>query len=556
MKEKIKEFYNKDICKYMILLVVTIILCIPMFSNKLNIYYDDGIQHIARAIGTEMSMKDGTLFGNIINNFSNSFGYSWNLFYGSLTTFGIIVFRCLTGSYIYGYKIFMGLTLFLSGITMYMLVNKITEKSDVALLAGIFYLSFPYHLTDLYTRNAVGEFVAFIFIPLVFLGLYNLFKTKDKYYYLPLGAIGLILTHNLTTVIVAFFALIYVLVNIKYLKEHYVQKGLVISLVFILVCTAFFIVPMLETKLSTEYAVYSDGIMATKESFIARGLELKQLFVTKDGEYSFEIGIHIIIMLAFSKMVLKVIKDDKNRKEYMFSLVLGLISIFMTTKYFPWKLFPESVSIVQFPWRFMQIGMFFLCIVSAINMSVVIKRFGFVDIVVMTVIALLLSFAVVLIPMNEEPIGTYAYESLGNMSGKEYECVAGLGKEEYLSLKSYNNKFYVASRVKGIAVLEGTAQVKEELKMGDKYVGELTITSDAAKIELPYIYYPGYEVRADGVIIDNVFETENGMLGFIIEKDENVKIEAEYIGTIKTKISLFISIIGMLSFGIYIYKKR
>ena len=556
MKEKIKEFYNKDICKYLILLLVTIILCVPMFSSKLNIYYDDGIQHISRAMGTEESIKNGTLMGNVINTFASSFGYSWNLFYGPLSTFGIIISKGIVGSYIVGYKLFMGICLFLSGLTMYKLINKITEKQDVALLAGIFYLSFPYHLTDLYTRNAVGEFVAFIFIPLVFLGLYNLFKTKDKYYYLPLGAIGLILTHNLTTAIVAVFAFIYVVINYKYLKEHYVQKGLLVSLLFIILCSAFFVAPMLETKMATDYAVYEDGIMANKESFISRGLELKQLFVTKEGDYSFEVGIHIIIMLAFSKMVLKALKDDKNKKEYIFCLVAGLISIFMTTKYFPWKILPEFVSIVQFPWRYMQIGMFFLSIVAAINMSVVIKKFGFVDIVVMTVIALLLCFAVILIPMNEEPVGVWDYDSLGIMSGKEYECVAGLGKDEYLSMKSYNNKFYVASRVKGIAVLEGTAEAAEELKLGDKYICELTVKTDAAKIELPYIYYPGYEVRADGVIINNLFETENGMLGCIIEQDEKVKIEVEYIGTTCVKASLLVSLISMIGFGVYIYKKR
>ena len=551
MKEKIKEFYNKDICKYIILLIVTLILCVPMLSDKLNIYYDDGIQHIARAMGTEESIKNGTFMGNVINTFASSFGYSWNLFYGALSTFGIILCKGLTSSYIVGYKLFMGICLFLSGLTMYMLINKVTEKQDVALLAGILYLSFPYHLTDLYTRNAVGEFVAFIFIPLVFLGLYNLFKTKDKYYYLPLGAIGLILTHNLTTLIVAVYAFVYVIINFKYLKEHYVQKGLLISLLFILLCTAFFVVPMLETKMATDYAVYEDGIMASKESFVARVLEFKQLFVTKEEEYSFEVGIHIIIMLAFSKMVLKALKDDKNKKEYIFCLVVGLISIFMTTKYFPWKILPEFVSIVQFPWRYMQIGMFFLSIVAAINMSVVIKRFGFVDIV-----ALVLGFAVVLIPMNEETVGLWEYESLGIMSGKEYECVAGLGKDEYLSMKSYNNKFYVASRVKGILVLDGTAEAAEELKLGDKYICELTVKSDAAKIELPYIYYPGYEVRADGVIINNTFETENGMLGCVIEQDEKVKIEVEYIGTKATKISLLVSLVSMIGFGIYIYKKR
>ena len=57
-------------------------------------------------------------------------------------------------------------------------------------------------------------------------------------------------------------------------------------------------------------------------------------------------------------------------------------------------------------------------------------------------------------------------------------------------------------------------------------------------------------------IINNLFETENGMLGCIIEQDEKVKIEVEYIGTACVKASLLVSLISMIGFGVYIYKKR
>lgn len=554
MKEKIKKFYGTNSCKYLIILLVTIILCIPMFGNKLNIYYDDGIQHLARAEGTYLSLKEGTLLGNIIHSFSNSFGYSWNLFYGMVTSFGIILFKTLTGSYVVGYKLFMALMLFLSGAFMYKLVNSTTNKQDISLLAAIFYLSFPYHLTDLYTRNAVGEFAAFVFIPLVFLGLYNLLNNKEKYYYLPIGAIGLILTHNLTAVITAIYAFIYFLINIKKVKEKSVQKGLLISILFILVCTLFYVAPLLETKLAADYAVYSDGMMATKESFIARALELKQLFVTKEGQYSFEIGIHIIVMLGFSGLAYKNISKEK-RKDYLFLLISGLISIFMTTKYFPWKIFPEGIAMVQFPWRFMQIGMFFLSIVAAINAGMIIKRFCFKDVFVMSSVAVLLAFAVVLIPVEENKFEEWSYESFGNMTGKEIECIAGLGKEEYLPMKAYDNKFYIASREKGAKALKGNIVVKNELKVEGRYVAEMSITGEAAEIELPYIYYPGYEVRVDGMIVKEVFETENGMLGFAFEQDDHIKVEVEYIGTNLMKITLFVSIIGFISLFIYVFRK-
>ena len=47
-----------------------------MFSKNLNVYFDDGIQHIARAYGTITSIKEQGLFPNIISRFTNGFGYS------------------------------------------------------------------------------------------------------------------------------------------------------------------------------------------------------------------------------------------------------------------------------------------------------------------------------------------------------------------------------------------------------------------------------------------------------------------------------------------------
>ena len=227
----------------------------------------------------------------------------------------------------------------------------------------------------------------------------------------------------------------------------------------------------------------------------------------------------------------------------------------MTTKYFPWKIFPEGIAMVQFPWRFMQIGMFFLSIVAAINAGMIIKRFCFKDVFVMSSVAVLLAFAVVLIPVEENKFEEWSYDSFGNMTGKEIECIAGLGKEEYLPMKAYDNKFYIASREKGAKALKGNIVVKNELKVEGRYVAEMSITGEAAEIELPYIYYPGYEVRVDGMIVKEVFETENGMLGFAFEQDDHIKVEVEYIGTNLMKITLFVSIIGFISLFIYVFRK-
>lgn len=187
MKNKILE--NKEFLVILFLILVGIIIGIPLLSSKLNVYYDDGIQHIARAYGTYNSFKDNILFPNIISSFANNFGYSWNLFYGPLSSYGVILISLICRNFVIAYKIFVYVCLILSGYFMYKFVNAIISNKNIAILAGILYMTFPYHLTDLYTRNALGEFVSFVFIPIVFWGLYNLFYTDKKSYHLIIGAV-------------------------------------------------------------------------------------------------------------------------------------------------------------------------------------------------------------------------------------------------------------------------------------------------------------------------------------------------------------------------------
>ena len=86
MKEKI--IAKRKLINILVIIFVGLFICVPMLGN-LDVYKDDGIQHIARAYGTKESFKN-TLFPNIITSFTNGFGYSWNLFYGPLTPYAIL----------------------------------------------------------------------------------------------------------------------------------------------------------------------------------------------------------------------------------------------------------------------------------------------------------------------------------------------------------------------------------------------------------------------------------------------------------------------------------
>lgn len=545
MKDKVKNI--------LVLLIVALIMCIPMLKDNLDIYYDDGIQHIARAFGSFEAMSKGVTFGNIIPNFSNGFGYSWNLFYGAFTTVGIIIFKMITGSYIIGYKLFAFVCLLLSGIFMYKFVKDVSDNTNVGLLAGALYMMAPYHLTDLYVRNAIAEFASFMFIPLVFLGLYNIVQKEGKSWYLSLGAIGLIFTHNISTLYTAILGLIYLLVHIKALKDKETWKLLGINVLFIIMITLCLTLPMLEARFSADYRVYEDEAMATKESVLEQRLPIKRIFVTGAGDsFAFELGPYIIIMLAFSYMTIRIMKPE-FRKDYLFFLIAGLVTLLMSTKLFPWQFMPKFLYIIQFPWRCMEFASFFLSIVCAINMGAVIKNYKFKDAIIIIVIATVYVMALHGFVRYTDEVSPIEDWYIGQVSGMNNECIAGMGRAEYLPTKAFENRFYVATREDKIYALKGKAVVEQEQKDGLTMSAKIETFGEDVELELPYIYYPGYEVRADGEIL-KTYETENGFLGCDLPSGDTLTLEVAYRGTDNSKVATIISVLGTLLLIIYIWK--
>lgn len=369
---------------------------------------------------------------------------------------------------------------------------------------------------------------------------------------------GLILTHNLSTLIVALFALIYVVFNFEKLKNKKILNQLLINSMFVILITSFYWIPLLETKFSADYQVYEQGMMSTSEQTASHGLGIKQLFVTlNDGSYVFELGPHILIMLALSIMAFRLLKPE-FKQQYGLFLVCGLITLWMSTKYFPWKILPEELSVIQFPWRMLMMSAFFLSTVCSINMYAIIKKFSFKDVVVISSISIMyiLAFYNILIFKTEEPVIDVGNYDLGKFSGREYEVVAGCGKGEYLPVNAYKNRFYIASREEVIYVLDGKAIIENEVKNQTKYTAEIrTGDAEITLFELPYIYYPRYEVRLDGMIVET-YETENGFLGFVMGKEDEADLEVRYTGTKAMKISMFISVASVIGFIVYISKTK
>lgn len=556
--QKLKELLkNEKYYSVIFILIASIFVCLPLMSKNIDMTYDDGIQHIARLMGTYQSVQEGQT--NIMSNFCNSFVYSWNIFYSPLTAFLPLIFKILGLSFTVCIKLFMFLVVFLSGYFMYLFTKKITKNNNMAIIAGILYIFAPYRLTDMYIRNALPELTSFVFLPLVLLGIYNIFSEEEnKKYVLAIGAIGLILTHTVITMYMAIIALIYVLINIKKLKDKNILKVLIINILLILVITSFFWAPLLEHKLSANYEVFKPGRMERTEVLISYKLDFYRLFFTKTNDYMFyNIGLITLIGLLLTPVALKKVKNETYYKLYIFMLVTGIVLAIMTLKIFPFEHMPPILKMIQFTFRLLEFTSFLFAFVSAINIVTVCK------VNLRELIILLVALMILTIPYKSRIRTLENFDEnilwpavpVTQDTGRVH---AGLASFEYLPSKAFENRKYIETRTQNAIVMnENSATIIEnEIKNGTKMSFNVKYVLEETKIELPYIYYLGYNITlktANDKIKLKTFETDNGFVGIKLPILEEGKVEVKYTGTWLMNLTNFLSLIGICIFiGIFL----
>lgn len=613
--EKIKEIiHNKSFIASLFIIIVSIISLIPMFDPNYNIQFNDGVQHICRLTGTEQSIKEGELIPVIMSNFCNGFGYSWNLFYSPVTAYLPLIFRIFTTSYEMCMKLFVLAVSIGSGFAMYFFMkkflngyakckqenktkecninNKDTEKQKfnskldnnkiemIAILASVLYILLPYRLNDIYLRMAVSELASFMFLPIVLNGLYSIVNLKEKSWLLVLGGAGMLLTHSMLTVYVVIFCVIYLLINIKKLDKKTILT-LFINAGIILLLTAFYWIPLLQAKLSTDYEVFNEDHMIRWDVMIALKAMPLELAFYIPGRMYYGIGILVIIGTVLSFTILK--RKEIDRKNYAFFLICGLISTIMALDFFPFEKLPSIFTMMQFSYRMLEFGGFFLVICASIAIGMSADKFNIYTVMCLTCISILL-----LLPnLKEIPKGSYFTEDelikgipVISETGRVH---AGCASFEYLPNKAFENREYIETRKDVPIILNVNEYMSEQesdnikvpkiysytkkgtycnFRVGYNYTEEEVNTDDqtaiekniqgenSLTIELPYIYYIGYNVEYiddDGNIHKvDTYESNNGFLCINVP-DEDITVNVKYTGTVLMKMAYIISAVSVLA---------
>ena len=560
-----KEFFRKNY-PFLLFALLSIVVSIPLFSMHLSEYNEFCI-HIKRVLFTKDSIVNGVVPPLLSIQNMQDFGYAVNVFYGPLTTYiPMIISLFSADSIAIALKLFTSILFFCSGLTMYFYVKKITGNKLASTIAGLIYMVAPYKLSNVFTRNAVGEYTAFVFAPMLFNGLFEVVnKNYKKNYLMIIGAIGLVLSHTITTIYSALFVIFYLVINYKKLKDLTIWKTFLKNILLILLICAFYIVPLLMYRASADYVIFDSQKMNATSTDVYRNTASLNIFdkssfnlfgneLMKTDDVVVSIGFVEGILLFITLFCYKNV-ENKYKKEYGTLLIFSLISLLMSTMIFPWIIMPKFLTIIQFAWRMIGFFVLFSAPICGINCAILMeksKRINWsIPVFIIVSIFILSSIRTSYYYNGNENLKDPAYEK--NALSSEKLSAYSINRD-YMPVKALDNIDYLEKREDRSYVLDGECKIESESKHGfEDSIVISNLKTEYTKIELPYLYYPGYCVKLNDKEI-KYYESENGFIE--TDVNENGTLKIEYSNNSVIIISYVISIAGVIISVILLLRNR
>lgn len=544
--KKIKEYLKIDKF-YIFIFVVSVLLMLPLMNNLYFEGHDTGY-HIANVLAISENLNfHNLLYLKIFPIIANNFGYGAGIFYPQLSHIvAAFFYNIFPISVFTSMKLTNFVVIFLSGIFMYKFMKTITKNNTLSFVASLFYITAPYKLYDYIVRDALAESFVFVFLPLIFLGVYYLLNKNKKGFYLffVVGYIGLIHSHLVLTIYTTIFLFLILLTHIKTVWNKDIIKHLIFATLIVLCICLPFIIPLVIHKLYGSYVVFSKDAMANAYGVYGSGLSYQFLI-----GYPQKIGFHFINYVALGLVIYLFIKlwkekkfKEKIKNDFLFTvgLLCTVLGIWMSSLLFPWFLLPDFLLMIQFPWRLGTFTAFGVSILSCYALNSCKRKVFFKN---LSIVSCILVAAFCLFTQH------FSYITENNYNIPEI----GMGwQKEYLPTNTKANIEYLRERSDEVLVVDGSATV-EEIINDTPYLKFQVKDVSNCTLELPRLYYLGYEILAktrEGEKHLTYQENKNGFIEIKIEKD--AIIEMKYTGTKFQRLGNFINSLTLVGYFIII----
>ena len=492
------------------------------------------------------------VFDKIVPNFANNMGWGVGIFYPCLPHVLGAIFLRIIGNfgfpYVMAIKLVKSLIVLLSGINMYFLAKKLYNSKNKAMFSALFYLSSSYFLVDFYMRDALNESMVFVFLPLVFLGLLYLFNDNNQKIFsflFIIGYVGMIYSHMLLTLWLTIFLLFFLLLYVdKVFKKDYFIP-LLVSTIIVIIFTSTFTVPLVEHMILGKWYIPAyDNIWVLP----FKGFFVPDYYSTGNNLLFIRLSVFMIIFSVIGIYNLLFDKKFKYDKRFLFGvLLIGIMSMVLTSSKCFWENVPSFFKSIQFSWRIVTFTVFCFSLFSVTALDNVYNLFKNKYKYVMTIFLLII-------------VGVFTFNNMvkvkfvknGNFNVENSFAL------DYFPNNSMDDRDYIYSKNSNeIEIFDGSGDAKIVKNRTPYLKFELSNIDGFVSLELPRFYYLGYEiVNSDGKKFKYV-ENNHGLIKVTLSK--NGVYELKYTGTFAYKIAVilksFLITVLLIFFVISVFKK-
>lgn len=518
-----------------VLIILSLVPLFDLFKPGLPITHD-GQDHVVRIANFYENILDGNIIPRWAPNLNWGYGHPVLMFLYPLPSYSASLFHFIGFSFIDSIKLVFSVSFIFSGLFMFVFLSEFLDDFT-AFFGGVLYMFAPYRFVDLYVRGALGEHVAFIFLPLIFYFLLKLSKEKKlNTLTIAAGGIsfsGLFLSHNAVSLMFLPIAFIYSLILALSVKKKEILVRHILTLILGIGLSSFFLLPaFFEGK-------YTLRDIVTAKDYATRFMDLGKFFYGEwnygiSGQFTVQLGfIHWLIIFLALPVTFFLYKKKNNLWKLAFAfLVIFTFTIFLMTPYS--KLIWDKITILQkfqFPWRFLTIAVFTSSILGAIVTSQI-KNYKKLLIVIFTIIVLFLN-------KNNWHVQGYLVKDESFFTGV-YNGTTDTGESSPI----WSVRFMEQRPKSHVEIISGDAKIKEIGRNSTKHEYE-TKSEEKIQIRENTLYFPGWELLIDGVRREIEFQDPHnrGVMTFNVPKgNHRIILEFE-----ETKLRLVSNLISMFS---------
>ena len=587
----IKGFFKTEKgVSFLIIMGIALLSSIPLLF-KMGLLFDDGDFLYGKINGIIDGLRDGQFPVRIHPNTLKGYGYALSYFYPELFLYPFAILREIGYSLRFCVYLMFFCTNLATAAVSFVCVKRVLRNNDnyrsifISSICSFLYTFSTYRLLDVYSRGAIGEAIAIVFLPLVITGLYIIISENGSIAWLTVGLLGLINSHMLTTELVTEFALLLCIVCFKQIfrKECFIKLVKTCAITFLL--SAYYIIPFIHMSTTDEFKVYAQNAYTTSDWM----LSFKDIFAISTsavGEINngtffgtrYNIGTATII-LSILLIVIKVINRRKNGFETI-CFSFGLVALWMSSSLFPWKAIEDIggltrtvICMVQSPCRYLAIVMAFFMFSIAIGLEELFAYDKTKAVYTLSIVTCILVLSQAIYYFSTLTIK--ASDDLLIYDGIALQKYTMVGMGEYEPVSFDNSELdYSIEELQYLceenAVINPTSDSgKVGLTIGplsksgtDYSILIINPTGEEQILYMPITYYEGYRVKniaesEDGKeIAPELFETDFGTVGLKIPVGYYNGAHITYHENILYRISELISVLTLAGLAVFRTRKN